>query len=113
MVLALHFDPVRSELAAPETSATLFFCLATSLEASAAPEFTRSTRTSTLSTSNQELARLDAIPGLFWWSPAMISTFMPLAAGLKSATAILAAATEPAPARSEYKLDMSVNTPIL
>ena len=52
MVLALHFGPVRSEAAAPETMNTLFFCAATWLTASATPEFGTSTIMSTLSTSN-------------------------------------------------------------
>jgi hypothetical protein len=43
----------------------------------------------------------------------MISTFMPLAAGLKSSTASFADATEPGPLSSENRLDISVNTPIL
>src|SRR3982074_3568809 len=37
---------------------------------------------------------------------------MSLWAAVKSATAILAAATEPGPPISEYRLDMSLNTPI-
>src|SRR3954468_17183335 len=37
---------------------------------------------------------------------------MSLWAAVKSAIAILAAATEPGPPMSEYRLDMSVNTPI-
>src|SRR5262252_2743414 len=38
---------------------------------------------------------------------------MPLAAAPKSSTASFAAATEPAPPMSEYRLDMSLITPIL
>ncbi len=65
MVLALHFGPVRSELAGPEPMNSLFFCFAASLTASATAELGTSRMTSTLSTSNHELAMLDPISGLF------------------------------------------------
>ena len=65
MVLALHFGPVRSDAAAPDTRNTLFLSRATSLTASATPEFGTSTMTLTLSTSNQAPARLDPTSGLF------------------------------------------------
>ena len=51
MVLALHFGPVRSEAAAPDTRNTLFFWAVTWLMASATPEFGTSTITSTFCTS--------------------------------------------------------------
>ena len=99
-MLALHFGPVRSDAAAPETMNTLFFCAATWLTASATPEFGTSMIMSTLSTSNHWLAMLVPTSGLFWWSPLIISTFTFGWSLVKSATAILAAATEPGPPMS-------------
>ncbi len=43
----------------------------------------------------------------------MISTLTPRFSMPESSTAIFAATTEPAPARSVYRLDMSDSTPIL
>ena len=65
-MLALHFGPVRSEAAAPETMKTLFFWLATWLTASATPEFGTSMIMSTLSTSYHWLAICEPMSGLFW-----------------------------------------------
>ena len=65
MVLGEHFGPVRSEIAAPETRNTLFFSRATSLTASATPEFGTSTMASTWSTSNHCRAMLEPTSGLF------------------------------------------------
>jgi hypothetical protein len=75
MVSALHFGPVMSEAAAPETMNTLFLLAATWLTASATPEFGTSMIMSTLSTSYHWLARLVPTSGLFWWSPEIRSTF--------------------------------------
>ncbi len=76
------------------------FSLVISLTASATDEVGTSTITSTLSTSYHWRAMFEPTSGLFWWSPTATSTFMPLAAAPKSSTAILAATTEPGPARS-------------
>ena len=65
-MLALHFGPVRSEAAAPETMNTLFFSLTISLTASATEEVGTSTITSTLSTSIQVRTMLEPTSGLFW-----------------------------------------------
>src|SRR6188472_4284536 len=100
MVLALHFGPVMSDAAAPDTMNSLFLFAATWLTASATPEFGMSMIMSTLSTSNHWLASWVPTSGLFWWSPEIIST---LTFGLdlaKSAIASLAAATEPGPPMS-------------
>jgi hypothetical protein len=74
--------------------------LAISLMASATPEFGTSTITSTLSTSNHWRPMFEPTSALFWWSAETKSTLMPLAAAPKSSTAMRAARTEPAPARS-------------
>ncbi len=65
MVLALHFGPVRSEAAAPETMNTLFLVAATWLTASATPEFGMSMTMSTFSVSNHLLATPEPTSGLF------------------------------------------------
>src|SRR6185295_450562 len=67
----------------------------------------------TLSTSYHWRAMFDPMSGLFWWSAETTSTLTPRFSIPESSTAILAAATEPAPARSVYRLDMSDSTPIL
>ena len=99
-MLALHFGPVRSEVPAPETMNTLFFCAATWLTASATPEFGTSMIMSTLSTSNHWLAMLRADVGLVLVVAETISTLTFGWSLMKSATAILAAATEPGPPMS-------------
>ena len=65
MVLALHFGPVRSDAAAPETMNTLFLVAAIWLTASATPEFGTSMIRSTLSTSYHWLASCEPTSGLF------------------------------------------------
>src|SRR6266850_2438344 len=99
--------------AAPETMKALPFCLVTSLTASATEEVGTSKIASTLSTSYHWRAMLEPTSGLFWWSAEMISTFIPFLAAPKSSTAMRAATTEPGPAMSAYRLDMSLSTPIL
>src|SRR5712691_9549098 len=113
MVLGEHAFPVRSEVTAPETRKALPFSRVIWLIARAIDEVGTSMIMSTLSTSYHWRAILDPTSGLFRWSAEMISTFMPLLAGLKSSTAIRAAATDPEPVISEYRLDISVRTPIL
>ncbi len=66
MVLALHFGPVRSDAAAPETMNILFLAAVTWLTASATPEFGVSMIRSTLSTSYHWLAICEPMSGLFW-----------------------------------------------
>src|SRR6185436_1328843 len=105
--------PVRSDEAAPELMNAFFLSRVIWLTASATPELGVSTMTSTLSTSYHWRAMAEPTSGLFWWSAEMISTFMPFFAAPKSSTAMRAAATEPAPDRSAYRLDMSVRMPIL
>src|SRR4029078_6807633 len=97
MVLALHFGPVRSDAAAPDTMNSLFLAAATELTARATPEFGTSMIMSTLSTSNHWLAMVVPTSGLFWWSALTSSPFTSLLLAVKSAIAILAAATEPGP----------------
>src|SRR5262245_22388675 len=80
--------------------------------ASATPEFGVSKIASTLSTSYHWRAIAEPTSGLFWWSAEITSTFSPRFWTPESSTAIRAASTEPAPERSEYRLDMSVSTPI-
>src|SRR5215813_13271878 len=101
MVLALHFGPVRSDAAAPETMNSLFLLAATWLTASATPEFGTSMIMSTLSTSYHWLATLEPMSGLFWWSALTSSTLMSLLVAVKSAIASFAAAVEPGPPMSE------------
>src|SRR5882672_3742432 len=113
MVFGEHALPVRSEVAAPETRNALPLSRVTWLMASATDEVGTSTITSTLSTSYHWRAMLEPTSGLFWWSAETISTFMPFFAAPKSSTAMRAATTEPGPAMSEYRLDMSLSTPIL
>src|SRR5687767_5339767 len=69
--------------------------------------------TSTLSTSYHWRATLEPTSGLFWWSADTYSILMPRFSMPESSTAMRAASTEPAPARSVYRLDMSDSTPIL
>src|SRR6185295_8098715 len=99
MVFGVHFAPVRSDAAAPETRNTLFLSRTISFTASATEDVGTSTITSTLSTSIHVRTTLEPTSGLFWWSALTISTFMPLAAAPKSSTAISAATTEPWPIR--------------
>ena len=113
MVFGLQALPVRSEVAAPEFRKALPLSRVIWLTASATDEVGTSTMTSTLSTSYQLRAMVEPTSGLFWWSAETISTFMPLAAAPKSSTAIFAATTEPGPAMSAYRPDMSFMTPIL
>ena len=108
-----HAEPVRSEEAAPETRNALPLSFVIWLTASATPEFGVSTITSTLSVSYHWRATAEPTSGLFWWSAETISTLIPRFSMPESSTAILAATTEPAPARSVYRLDMSDSTPIL
>src|SRR6185369_11178034 len=56
---------------------------------------------------------LEPMSGLFWWSAETTSTLTFGFLAVKSAMASLAAATDPGPPISEYKLDMSLSTPIL
>src|SRR5262245_55784436 len=101
MVLALHFGPVRSDAAAPETMNTLFLLAAIWLTASATPEFGTSMTRSTFSTSYHWLTMFEPMSGLFWWSALRSSTLMSLLLAVKSAMASLAAAVEPGPPMSE------------
>src|SRR5512147_1276220 len=113
MVFGEQALPVRSEVAAPETRNALPFLRVISLTASATEEVGTSKIASTLSTSYHWLAMLEPTSGLFWWSAPTTSTFMPFFAAPKSSTAIFAATTEPGPAMSVYRPDMSLMTPIL
>src|SRR6266404_2405755 len=113
MVLGEQALPVKSDDAAPETRNAFPLSLVIWLTASATPEFGVSTITSTLSVSYHWRAIAEPTSGLFWWSAEMTSTLTPRFSMPESSTAILAATTEPAPARSVYRLDMSVKTPIL
>jgi hypothetical protein len=99
-VLGEHALPVRSEVAGPTARNTLFLSRVSSLIASATEEVGTSAMASTLSTSNHWRAMLKPMSGLFWWSPPMISTFIPLAAAPKSSTALRAIQTEAVPAIS-------------
>src|SRR3954471_23908632 len=90
-----------------------FFSRVSSLTASATPEFGTSKIASTLSASYHWRAIAEPGSALFWWSAETISTFMPFFAAPTSSTARRAAATEPGPPMSAYRLDMSVRTPIL
>src|SRR6476659_7592375 len=105
MVLGEHALPVKSEDAAPETRNALPLSLVIWLTASATPELGTSTITSTLSVSYHWRAMAEPTSGLFWWSAETISTLTPRFSMPESSTAIRAAATEPAPARSVYRLD--------
>src|SRR3990167_6083898 len=113
MVLGEHALPVRSELAADEMTRAFFFSRAIWFTASAMPELGTSRIRSTFSASYHCRAICEPTSVLFWWSAKMISTFRPLAAALKSSTAMRAATTEPWPARSAYRPDWSLSTPIL
>src|SRR6185437_5530204 len=113
MVLGVHCELVSSEDPAPELSMMLFFSFTTLLTASATPEFSTSTNTSTLSVSIHRRAIPVAISGLFWWSAETTSIFQPLAFIPESSTAISAATIEPSPPRSAYNPERSVSTPIL
>ena len=82
--------------------------------ASATDEVGTSKIASTLSTSYQVRAMLEPTSGLFWWSAPTTSIFSPaLDIFWKSSTASLAAVTDPGPAMSAYRPDMSFMTPIL
>src|SRR5262245_50130245 len=113
MVLALHLLPVSAEVAAPETMNTLFLSAVIWLVASATPEFGTSTTRSTLSTSYHFVTSEEPTSGLFWWSALTSSTFRFGLILAKSSMASFAAALEPGPARSAYRLDMSLMTAIL
>src|SRR3954462_12741517 len=112
-VLGEHALPVRSDEAAPELMNALPLSRVSWLIARATPEFGTSKMASTLSTSYHWRATAEPTSALFWWSAETISTFMPFFAAPKSSTAMRAAATEPGPPISEYRLDMSLITPIL
>ena len=112
-MLGEHSLAVRAEVAAPEFRNAFFFSRVIWFTASATDEVGTSTIASTLSVSNHWRAMLAPTSGLFWWSAETISTFIPLPAAPKSSTAICAASTEPGPAMSAYRLDMSLSTPIL
>src|SRR4029450_9961628 len=113
MVFGEQALPVRSDDAAPETRNALPLSLVIWFTASATPELGVSTITSTLSVSYHWRAIADPTSGLFWWSAETNSTLSPRFSIPESSTAIRAATTEPAPARSVYRLDMSERTPIL
>src|SRR5688572_10160442 len=100
MVLALHFEPVRSDEAAPDTMNTLFLVDAIWLTASATPELGTSMTMSTFSASNHLLTTPEPTSALFWWSALTRSTFTFGLFLMKSAIASLAAAVDPGPARS-------------
>ena len=78
-----------------------FFSAATGITAPAVEEETRSAMTSTFSSSNHLRAVFEAMSALFWWSAETISMGLPRSFPPKSSAAILAARTEPGPARSE------------
>ncbi|KAF1056390.1 MAG: hypothetical protein GAK34_00316 [Delftia tsuruhatensis] len=71
-----------------------------------------STIRSTPSRSNQVRAWVAPTSALFWWSAQTTSIFLPSTWPPKSATAIFAASTEPRPAVSAYRPDMSLSTPM-
>jgi len=77
--LGEHFEPVSSEVPAPEPIITLFFWRTISFTASATAEFGRSTIRSTPSWSSHLRAMTDPTSGLFWWSAKTTSTFFPAA----------------------------------
>src|SRR5689334_16288952 len=111
-VFGLQLAPVSAEVAAPDTTNTLFFSFVTSLTASATPELGTSTIMSTPSASYHLRAIADPTSGLLRWSPETTSTLRLLSFAMKSSTAIFAAITEPGPPMSAYRLDMSLSTPI-
>src|SRR6185312_11878684 len=114
MVFGEHLLPVRSELPGPEPMKALFFSRVTWLTASATPEFGVSTITSTPSSSYHLRAICAPTSGLFRWSPETTSILnFGWCIFSQSSTAIFAATTEPGPPMSAYRLDMSLNTPIL
>src|SRR2546427_10667319 len=100
MLLGEHALPVRSDDAAPEPRKALPLSFVIWLTASATPELGTSTMTSTLSVSYHWRAIAEPTSGLFWWSADTISTLTPRFSIPESSTAIRAAATDPAPARS-------------
>src|SRR3954464_12740151 len=113
MLVSVHADPVIGVEAAPVTMVTRFFSLAIGITARAAEVVTRSVIMSTPSRSNHSRALLEATSPLFWWSADRTSTEKGfLFAAWKSSTAIFAAMTAPGPARSEYRPERSVRTPI-
>ena len=100
-MLALHFAPVRSEVAGPEPTNTLFLFAAIWLIASATPEFGTSTIRSTLSTSNHWLAMLRADVGLVLMVAAdHLDLHIRVILACNRPTAILAATSEPGPVTS-------------
>ena len=96
----MHFSPVNAVVAGPERSVIRFFSLAMGMTAPAVEEETRSAMTSTFSSSNHLRAVFEAMSALFWWSAEMISMFLPSTFPPKSSAAMVAASTEPGPARS-------------
>ena len=106
--------PVRSEDAAPETRNALPLSRVIWLTASATPEFGTSTidvdlvDVVPLPRDARADVRLVLVVGRHDLDLDALASRCP-----KSSTAIRAATTEPAPARSVYRLDMSVRTPIL
>src|SRR5215510_15444268 len=72
MVLGEQALPVRSAVAAPDTSRALPLSRVIWLTARATPELGTSTITSTLSTSYHCRAMAEPTSGLFWWSAEMI-----------------------------------------
>src|SRR5215813_7238085 len=76
-VFGEHALPVRSEVAADDTTKALPLSRVIWLTARATPEFGTSTITSTLSASYHCRAICEPTSGLFWWSAEMISTFRP------------------------------------
>ena len=99
-MLGVHLLCVSSEVVAPETTSTLFFCRVTSFTARAAAEFGTSKTASTPSVSNHWRAMLAAVSGWFWWSAPTTSTGTPLTLPPKSRTASSAATTPPWPPMS-------------
>ncbi len=97
---------------APFTMAMRDLSLASETTASATAEFVRSVIMSTPWRSIHSRARLDAMSGLFWWSPCTTSIGLPSTLPPKSSTAMRTAVTEPAPERSDSAPPMSVSTPI-
>ena len=99
-VLGEQAAPVRSDVAGPEASITLFLSRAIWLTASATAEFVTSATASTRSMSNQRRAMAAARSGLFWWSATSTSGAQPRAAKPASPKASRAATTEPGPPMS-------------
>src|SRR5579885_62641 len=112
IVVGWHFGPVRSDDAGPDATNTMFFWAMTGAIASATPEFGTSATMLTWSTSAHWLTVWTPISALFWGSALITSTLKFGWSFMKSADASLAAATDPGPVSSAYRLAMSVSTPI-